>query len=170
MKKNYFLVMISFSSLFFAGCQPTPEVIETSDALIVESTPIDQEELTGVLLIQEEARSFPQNQGVFDFNHGELTIVKQYIPDTYDKDYLTIKEIDMDPIQKDFEKTFPNKTWNGDPYMVYQETFSPITLVITEETVELTGENFEKTFSFEDSDKQHVYDENNVLYSIQYDK
>lgn len=171
MKKTLVVIVLVFSNLLFVACQPSPEVIETSNDPIVESTPIVQEtEVSDVLLMQEEARMFPQNQGVYDFSEGKLTIVKQYIPSSHQKDYLTISEIDLDPIKKDFEKTFPSKEWEGDPYMVYEDTFSPVSLSIDEEKIELIGEDFKKLFFFEDEDNHRVYDEHNIIYTIQYDK
>lgn len=147
--------------LLGAACQSSPEVINSADTLVVESLPaLDEETPKNVLLMQIDNNGFPQNQGVYDFSQGTLTVVKQYVP---------TNEGTPETVHDDFEKTFSLTNWEEDPYEVYEETFKQVELFVNEKQIRLHNGDFEKKFYFEQDDKTCVRDENNVIYTVQYD-
>ena len=119
--------------------------------------------------MQVESNRFPQSQGVYDFNHGTLTVVKQYLSDQQEREYLLPSDSQAAAIQKDFEQHFPEKTMVDDPFKVYEGQFKDVSLMIDEKKIELMSETFHKDFFYQDEENTLVYDENYITYRIQYD-
>lgn len=162
MKKLLLLIYVGCLGLLCAACQSSPEVINSNDSLVVESLPaLDEKTPTNVLLMQVDSNGFPQSQGVYDFSQGTLTVVKQYVPST--------DEVEPETVYHDFENTFLHSEWENDPYEVYEETFKQVELSVNEQRLRLRHGEFEKSFYFEQDDKTCVRDENNVIYTVQYD-
>lgn len=170
LKKVYSIFILSACLWLFTACRNSPEVIDTTEALVVESIELSKVDgPTNVLFVQKNNNGFPQSQGVYDYHNGDLTIVKQYIPKRQQKEYPSLQEIQLNPIKTDFENTFTEIVWASDPYQVYEETQKDTLLAIDEEKIEFHYQEFQKIFYFDKEDKTIVRDDNFVEYTVQYD-
>ncbi|KAF1305614.1 MULTISPECIES: hypothetical protein [Enterococcus] len=168
MKKYVSFFSLGCLMLFLSACQNSPEVIDAKKDVSTETTTATLEATPkSVLLIQKKTAEFPQSQGVYDYNQGKLTVVKQYHSNK-NKDTARVPENSRELIKQDFAENFSQIEWEEDPFKVYEEKYQQVELTIDQEKIDLYTNDFEKTFYFEPT-KRYVYDENNVFYTVQYD-
>ena len=178
--KQYRFLGLFIVCIMLVGCQKAADTtIHVTTDSVRESTEPTSESLLlkqNFMLIQTDAAHFPQSQGVFDIQSDQMTVVKQYIP----VDNLNIIQDnklnadgsqDTNQVAEDVMKTFPDQTYDADPYKVYETVITDITVSIDDSQLLIKGaDNYQQLFTFQNDNSTQVKDQNDVIYEVRISK